>query len=194
MDLCQDNIKVVDIFSAIQKKDDWQNACFTEAKRSNKGIDRSFSGIQVNNHTLEIHLYCAGKGSIDLPTDLYGPLISAIAVTPEFETGDKKKLLIAVKAGIAVGSAFVLFLFILIFLWKVGFLCSKEEARFKRFHVGMRLGEEFSVPYDKSKSHKAALVFCKHVVPTMDLLRATFAKEWLIKRNSFVYFLYFVYF
>ncbi|KAG9453489.1 hypothetical protein H6P81_006393 [Aristolochia fimbriata] len=67
-------------------------------------------------------------------------------------------------------------------------------SRFKRFHVGMRLGEEFSVPYDKSKSHKAALVFCKHVVPTMVLLRATFAKEWLIKRNLFVYFLYFVYF
>ncbi|KAG9448158.1 hypothetical protein H6P81_014286 [Aristolochia fimbriata] len=100
----------------------------SEAKGSNKRINRSFSGIQVNNHTLDIHLYWTGKGSTDLPADLYGPLISAIAVTPEFETGDKKKLSIAVKAGIAVGSAFVLFIFILIFLWKVGFLCSKEEG------------------------------------------------------------------
>ncbi|XP_068637695.1 ABC transporter G family member 42-like [Aristolochia californica] len=65
---------------------------------------------------------------------------------------------------------------------------SEFAARFKRFHVGMHLENELSVPYDKSKSHKAALVFSKHAVPTMDLLRATFSKEWLlIKRNSFVY-------
>ncbi|KAJ3692072.1 hypothetical protein LUZ60_012422 [Juncus effusus] len=60
--------------------------------------------------------------------------------------------------------------------------------RFKRFHVGMRLENELSVPFDKRRSHRAALVFTKHMVSTVDLLKTSFAKEWLlIKRNSFVY-------
>ncbi|KAJ0964794.1 hypothetical protein J5N97_025932 [Dioscorea zingiberensis] len=65
---------------------------------------------------------------------------------------------------------------------------SEFATRFKRFHVGLRLENELSVPYDKTQSHRAALVFSKHSVPTLDLLKASFAKEWLlIKRNSFVY-------
>lgn len=60
--------------------------------------------------------------------------------------------------------------------------------RFKRFHVGLRLENELAVPYDKSRSHDAALVFKKYLVPKMDLLKASFDKEWLlIQRNSFVY-------
>ncbi|TXG46305.1 hypothetical protein EZV62_028185 [Acer yangbiense] len=61
-------------------------------------------------------------------------------------------------------------------------------ARFKRFHVGMHLENELSVPYDKSRAHRAALVFKRFCVPKMDLLKACWDKEWmLIKRNSFVY-------
>lgn len=61
-------------------------------------------------------------------------------------------------------------------------------AQFRRFHVGRRLENELSVPYDKSRCHRAALVFSKHSVSTSDLLKTSFAKEWLlIKRNSFVY-------
>ncbi|KAK9282203.1 hypothetical protein L1049_005115 [Liquidambar formosana] len=61
-------------------------------------------------------------------------------------------------------------------------------SRFKRFHVGQQLQNELSVPYDKSQSHKAALVFTKYSVPKMELFKACFSKEWLlIKRNSFVY-------
>lgn len=60
--------------------------------------------------------------------------------------------------------------------------------RFKRFHVGLRLENELSVPFDKSRNHRAALVFKKYLVPKMELLKASFDKEWLlIKRNSFVY-------
>lgn len=60
--------------------------------------------------------------------------------------------------------------------------------RFRRFHVGLRLENELAVPYDKTKSHDAALVFKKYLVPKMDLLKASFDKEWLlIQRNSFVY-------
>ncbi|KAL5822739.1 hypothetical protein ACOSQ4_020639 [Xanthoceras sorbifolium] len=61
-------------------------------------------------------------------------------------------------------------------------------ARFKRFHVGMHLENELSVPYDKSRAHRAALVFKKFTVPKMELLKACWDREWmLIKRNSFVY-------
>lgn len=54
--------------------------------------------------------------------------------------------------------------------------------------MGLRLENELSVPYDKARSHKAALVFKKYLVPKRELLKASFDKEWLlIKRNSFVY-------
>jgi hypothetical protein len=54
--------------------------------------------------------------------------------------------------------------------------------------VGMRLENELSVPFDKSQAHGAALVYKKYSVPKMELLKASFDKEWLlIKRNSFVY-------
>ncbi|KAL2493147.1 ABC transporter G family member 36 [Abeliophyllum distichum] len=65
---------------------------------------------------------------------------------------------------------------------------SEFAKRFKRFHVGLRLENELSVPYDKSRSHNAALVYKKYSVPKRELLKANFDKEWLlIKRNSFVY-------
>ncbi|KAL5976777.1 transcription factor [Asimina triloba] len=65
---------------------------------------------------------------------------------------------------------------------------SEFSDRFKRFHAGLNLAKELSAPYDKSKSHKAALVFSKYLVSKKELLKASFSKEWLlIKRNSFVY-------
>ncbi|KAI9109476.1 hypothetical protein K1719_019530 [Acacia pycnantha] len=65
---------------------------------------------------------------------------------------------------------------------------SEFANRFKSFHVGMRLENELSVPFDRSRGHKAALVFKKYSVPKMELLKTCFDKEWLlIKRNSFVY-------
>lgn len=54
--------------------------------------------------------------------------------------------------------------------------------------MGLRLENELSVPYDRSRSHQASLVFKKYSVPILELLKANFDKEWLlIKRNSFVY-------
>ncbi|CAA0842185.1 ABC transporter G family member 29 [Striga hermonthica] len=61
-------------------------------------------------------------------------------------------------------------------------------TRFKVFHVGQRLENELSIPYDKSASHSAALVFEKNSLPKWDLFKANLDKEWLlIRRNSFVY-------
>ncbi|KAI0487906.1 hypothetical protein KFK09_027729 [Dendrobium nobile] len=65
---------------------------------------------------------------------------------------------------------------------------SEFVQHFHRFHVGLHLENELSIPFDKSRCHRAALVFEKNSVPYSDLLNASFAKEWLlIKRNSFVY-------
>ncbi|KAI5072441.1 hypothetical protein GOP47_0012547 [Adiantum capillus-veneris] len=60
--------------------------------------------------------------------------------------------------------------------------------RFKRFHVGLRLADELSLPYPKEKSHRAALSFSTYSVSKKELFNACFAREWLLmKRNSFVY-------
>ncbi|KAL0921025.1 hypothetical protein M5K25_008052 [Dendrobium thyrsiflorum] len=69
------------------------------------------------------------------------------------------------------------------------FISAAEFVRhFKKFYIGRDLQSRLSVPFDKRKSHRAALVFTKCSVPLKDLLKASFAKEWLlIKRNSFVY-------
>lgn len=65
---------------------------------------------------------------------------------------------------------------------------SEFAERFKSFHVGLRLHNELSVPYNKNRSHKAALEYKKYSVPKKELLKANFEKEWLlIKRNSFFY-------
>ncbi|KAL5555171.1 hypothetical protein UlMin_037407 [Ulmus minor] len=43
--------------------------------------------VFVNGSTLEVHLYWAGKGTTDIPEKgVYGPLISAITVTPRYFT------------------------------------------------------------------------------------------------------------
>ncbi|MCD7465303.1 hypothetical protein HAX54_001013 [Datura stramonium] len=60
--------------------------------------------------------------------------------------------------------------------------------RFKHFHVGLWLENELSVSCERSRCHKAALVFEKYTVPRLELLKVNFDKEWLlIKRNSFFY-------
>ncbi|KAF5181401.1 Abc transporter g family member [Thalictrum thalictroides] len=60
--------------------------------------------------------------------------------------------------------------------------------QFKTFHVGLQLCNNLLISYDKSRSHKAALVFSKSSISKVDLLKTNFGKEWLlIKRNSFVY-------
>ncbi|GAB2293480.1 transcription factor [Dionaea muscipula] len=61
-------------------------------------------------------------------------------------------------------------------------------SQFKCFHVGRRLENELSIPYDKALSHGAALVFQRYSASYKELMKASFDKEWLlIKRNPFVY-------
>ncbi|KAH9674753.1 ABC transporter G family member 34 [Citrus sinensis] len=59
---------------------------------------------------------------------------------------------------------------------------------FSSFHVGQQLANDLAIPYDKSRTHPAALVKNKYGISNMDLFRACFGREWLLmKRNSFVY-------
>ncbi|KAL3646852.1 ABC transporter G member 39 [Castilleja foliolosa] len=65
---------------------------------------------------------------------------------------------------------------------------SEFTEAFKSFHIGQKLSEDLSVPYDKSKVHPRALVKEKYGISNWELFRACFSREWLLmKRNSFVY-------
>lgn len=59
--------------------------------------------------------------------------------------------------------------------------------RFRKFEVGERMLEELRVPFDKEKSHPAALCKKKFAGTRMELFKANFGKELLLyKRNAFI--------
>ena len=59
---------------------------------------------------------------------------------------------------------------------------------FQSFHCGRKLGDDLATPYDKSKSHPAALTKQKYGVNKKELLKACMSREYLLmKRNLFVY-------
>ncbi|KAG8051399.1 hypothetical protein GUJ93_ZPchr0001g31074 [Zizania palustris] len=64
----------------------------------------------------------------------------------------------------------------------------KFATAFQSFHTGRALASELAVPYDKSKSHPAALAATRYGASGKDLLKANIDREILLmKRNSFVY-------
>ncbi|RVW77075.1 Pleiotropic drug resistance protein 1 [Vitis vinifera] len=69
------------------------------------------------------------------------------------------------------------------------FVTAKEFAEaFQSFHFGRKLGDELATPFDKTKSHPAALKTEKYGVRKKELLDACISREYLLmKRNSFVY-------
>ncbi|KAF7149770.1 hypothetical protein RHSIM_Rhsim02G0134200 [Rhododendron simsii] len=94
------------------------------AKGVDIGITREFDDILVNGSTLEIHLYWRGKGNTAIPDKgVYGPLISAITVTPNFDVS------IGLSVGAIVGNvaaSFVLLVLILVVLRMKGCLGGKD--------------------------------------------------------------------
>ncbi|XP_058100934.1 probable LRR receptor-like serine/threonine-protein kinase At1g53440 isoform X3 [Magnolia sinica] len=105
----------------------------------------------VTDHTLEIHFYWAGKGTTAIPDrGVYGPLISAITVTPNFkpDTGNSA-LSVGAIVGIVAASCITVLL-ILFILWVKGCLGRKdlvdEELR----------GLELQTGYFSLKQIKAA--------------------------------------
>ncbi|KAI9083593.1 hypothetical protein K1719_034535 [Acacia pycnantha] len=96
-----------------------------EAGGVGKGITKEFD-VDVNDSTLEIHLYWAGKGTSTIPNrGVYGPLISVITVAPNFKL-PSKGLPIGVLVAIVVGSCTFIVL-VLIGLQKKSFLCGKDS-------------------------------------------------------------------
>ncbi|CAL9764298.1 unnamed protein product [Musa acuminata subsp. burmannicoides] len=89
-----------------------------EANGTGKEIIKSFT-VMVDG-TLEIHFYWAGKGTNSVPLrGVYGPLISAISVTPNFkiDTGENKLTVGTILAIVAAACIIVLLILCLIFLY-----------------------------------------------------------------------------
>ncbi|KAI3951182.1 hypothetical protein MKW98_028586, partial [Papaver atlanticum] len=63
-----------------------------------------------------------------------------------------------------------------------------EPYYFIPFHVGRQIGDELATPFNKAKSHPAALTPEIYGISKKELLKACTAREYLLmKRNSFVY-------
>lgn len=69
------------------------------------------------------------------------------------------------------------------------FITAKEFSEaFQLFHFGQRMEEELSVPFDKSRSHPAALSTKEYGLDKWDLFKTCFWREMLLmRRNSFLY-------
>ncbi|KAI7725050.1 hypothetical protein M8C21_022973, partial [Ambrosia artemisiifolia] len=70
------------------------------------------------------------------------------------------------------------------------FVTAKEFAEaYESFHVGRELRNDISTPFEKTKSHPAALTTEKYGLNKKELLKACIDREILLmRRNSFVYF------
>ncbi|MFQ6640983.1 hypothetical protein Gotur_014911 [Gossypium turneri] len=97
-----------------------------EAGGVGKGITQEFN-VDVNGSTLEIHLFWRGKGTAAIPNrGVYGPLISAITVTPNFKVDTGNGLSAGAIAGIVIGSCVIIVL-LLIILRLTGYLGGKDN-------------------------------------------------------------------
>ncbi|GLU18030.1 hypothetical protein SLE2022_343520 [Rubroshorea leprosula] len=101
-----------------------------EAGGIGRAIVQQFLAV-VTNGTLEIRLYWAGKGTTTSPVGIvYGPLISAISVNPNFtpsetgnitphlEKGDITGVSVGMVVGILVGVVSAILLIVSVFWWK----------------------------------------------------------------------------
>ncbi|XP_028763825.1 probable LRR receptor-like serine/threonine-protein kinase At1g53440 isoform X1 [Neltuma alba] len=108
-----------------------------EAGGVGKGITKEFD-VDVNDTTLEIHLYWTGKGTTSIPTrGVYGPLISTITMMPNFKVPSQglcvdnqrndKGFSARAIVGIMVGLCLFLIVVLLIILRKNSFLDGKNS-------------------------------------------------------------------
>ncbi|XP_065870092.1 probable LRR receptor-like serine/threonine-protein kinase At1g53430 isoform X2 [Euphorbia lathyris] len=90
------------------------------------GTTEVFENVTIDSTTLEIHLYWAGQGTTAIPDrGVYGPLISAITITPNYKIDDGSGgLSVGAIIGIVAATCFVVML-ILIALRMKGYLGGK---------------------------------------------------------------------
>ncbi|XP_022941240.1 probable leucine-rich repeat receptor-like serine/threonine-protein kinase At3g14840 isoform X9 [Cucurbita moschata] len=108
-----------------------------------KPIVKNFT-VPVTNGTIEIRLFWAGKGTTAIPVRVvYGPLISAISVDPDFEPpseGGKDisaGAVVGIVAGIVAAVIFVI-IFVLGVLWCGG--CLQKKSTLEQELKGLDLG------------------------------------------------------
>ncbi|XP_059284914.1 probable LRR receptor-like serine/threonine-protein kinase At1g53420 [Lycium ferocissimum] len=102
-----------------------------EAKGVNKAITMEYP-TSVNDGRLEIHLYWSGKGSVLCPSGYYGPLISAITVTP-VQSELSKGLLVGIS-----GFALLLLILSIGFSWRFQDKLRREELEHVELYPGGR--------------------------------------------------------
>ncbi|KAG7957027.1 hypothetical protein I3843_11G154000 [Carya illinoinensis] len=95
-----------------------------------KAVKQNFTAV-VTNNTLEIRFYWAGKGTTGIPyRGVYGPLISAISVDPDFKPPPEdgsSGISIGAVVGIVAAGAIVILLILAILWWK-GCLSQKNTT------------------------------------------------------------------
>ncbi|KAI3769368.1 hypothetical protein L6452_00469 [Arctium lappa] len=113
-----------------------------------RGTFIEYDDVIVNGSTLEIHLYWAGKGTTSIPDrGVHGPLISAIAITPNYavRTGELSSVAVA---GIVIGSFIVIVLAVL--WWKRYLGGGKEDKELRALKSQTSC---FSLQQIKSATH-----------------------------------------
>ncbi|KAL7605895.1 probable LRR receptor-like serine/threonine-protein kinase At1g07650 isoform X1 [Lactuca sativa] len=97
-----------------------------EAGGAGRPITKKFT-VNVTSNTVKIQLYWAGRGTTGIPVrGIYGPLISAISLDPNFDPPVYgKKIAVSLIVAIVGGGVFFILLIILI-LWRKGFFTAKN--------------------------------------------------------------------
>ncbi|KAB1209727.1 hypothetical protein CJ030_MR6G000175 [Morella rubra] len=100
-----------------------------EAGGAGKPLVKTFTAA-VTSNTLKIHFYWAGKGTTGIPVrGVYGPLISAISVDPNFKPPSDESNANHVKIIIGTVAAVIFFLVLVIgVMWRKGWLGGKASV------------------------------------------------------------------
>ncbi|XWS27389.1 hypothetical protein CRYUN_Cryun26dG0111000 [Craigia yunnanensis] len=111
-----------------------------EAGGVGKAVIKTFPAA-VTNSTLEIRFLWAAKGTTGIPVrGVYGPLISAISVNPDFippsENGGSSGISVGAVVGIVAGAAFTIFLIGAILWWKG---CLRQKSTLEKDLKGLDL-------------------------------------------------------